>query len=689
MLSREINGHHVEFGMVRAPHFSSFDSTDKKYRLPSLRSQKGSVSLLAKLYYAFHNQLRGRKDLLTPKYARIRQCTVVDELLKQADATPKELAAICSLFGNRSDIFASVLSSLGRSDLLFLVDRKKFRAELKQRQPKACREALAISFEFEGKFPCTGGCGVSSPAALPFLPWGVLLERPIGPSCGGCALTEQGLYLSNETNDDTTKVMEPIWVSQSLQGVGRELGAREVVCHDAHGLQKTLSIGEEDLDSPRLFAILRSHGVHVPISKTEQGKIREYLVSQFPAAAPTHTATSTSGWQQDGRHIDPNGDTSTFGSHYPAKSVAVPRGDFVKPGSIRASKATADSLVLLAILASLSGAVLKPLQRSGVCIHFHGSSEEARMAILHSASSIWDERVYSFDEAKKHVRDLKRKYADSTLCVGGVTEEKVRSMRSFVKRFFLGRKGADDGIQGVVVSTGDKPLAQSQNRQRGVNAFTVNGEVLAIDVPIAQSSGVACSVKGLASSLVNALYLNLADTRGCLHDDLFRFANQHQKSQKGKLQKQVANFYWLFAAVGCWIYGEKKLSWWQGNSLNGVFEGFVEAADKQEADFLRYLTMIAQRIPCKFRTDTVEMELPSPLVDIGHGCILVSSEWMKTLIDNRSTLRGFLEWLRVNRILVRKAGKNCANYHHPKKQKSVRGYALRTTAIRSMISRSS
>jgi len=412
---KKVNGRAVEFARVQDATFC----TDRFGFLSVALSSTKGVSRLAEIYFSFHNGTIGSKDLQSPKLGFTQQCSVLTALLKQSVATPKELAAICTLFGKRKSDLSDILSVFRKSDLLHNVDKENFAKELSRYQAVACAGAPSLLSKFGDKFPCKESCCVTSPDAFQFLPWPALQGAPIGYSFGTCRLEKQGLYFYNDRNGKNIKIMEPIWVNQVLHGEGKELGAREVICHDAHGFQKNLSIGEEDLDSPRVFAILRSHGVHVPISKTEQGGIREYLVNQFPVKEATRIAANSSGWQQDGSHIGPNGDNPASGSFYRVKALALPSEDYVNPDSIDLFSSTTDRFVLLAILASLAGAAIKPLHRRGVCIHFHGNTDEARKALLLSASSAWDGRTYSFNEAKKHVRDLKRQYSDSTLCVGG------------------------------------------------------------------------------------------------------------------------------------------------------------------------------------------------------------------------------------------------------------------------------
>lgn len=677
MLSKQINGHHVEFTEFFAIHESYY------FPFPlSLNPQSKGISCLSRDYYRFHNQLVGKKDLLTPKPAWFRRCSVLDALLKLPTATTQELAAICSLFQNRVDIFAAVLSLHGRPDLLPRGYVNTLKKEMRSHRPCLCADAPKRVSPFGDKFPCSEDCGVTSPLVLQFSAWPQLQGAPIGQIFGGCILYRDGLYLGDEATNYTTKVMEPVWIKQSLNGEGRELGSREVECYDCYGFQKLLTISEEDLNSPRLFAILRANGVHVPISKTEQGKIRGYLVSQFPIDPAFRIGASHFGWQQDNSYIDLNGNNIAAESPYRAKALAVPKADHVNPASLRVLNVTTDPLTLLAMLASLAGPVLKYLSRRGICVNFFGGTDAARRAILLSASSIWDGRVYPLREAKDGIRDLKRQYSDSTLCVGGATSNNdVRVLRAFVKRFFLGRKNSDEGVTAVIISAGEKPLAQSRSQREGLSVFTVGKDVLAIDIGISHSCETACSVKGLGAALIKELFFNRTDTLGNIRAEQADLAAKLQRSQKIGVSKSVVNFLWLFASLGYWAHGEGKLAWWNGEILPIVFQRMVSRIGGNESAYLNHIKLIVQNLPRRMSFDLFEVDNFTPLVDIGRGRVLVPSTWMKNLINHRGVLNDFLKWLRANKVLITQNGKNCGNYHHPQKKKTVRGYALRIKSI--------
>jgi len=673
---RLINGHHVEFSEIPVLTASGFGKSKLPYALPSLDPRSSGISLLSQLYYNFHSKLGGKKDLLTPKLAWTRNCSVLNALLCAPSATVQELATICSLFRNRIDILAVVLSLHRRADLLPQGIARELKKEVRKQRTCLCVDAPTKLSALGNKFPCSKDCAVSSPAVLPFKPWSPKLGAPVGRSFGGCTLDEQGLNFFNETNRSSTKIMEPVWVKRLLHGVDGELGSREVMCQDSYGFPRVLVIGEEDLNSPRLFAILRSNGVHVPISKTEQGKIREYLVSQFPITPSMFTGTSHFGWQQDKSYIDLNSNNSLIGSPYRAKALAVPNTDYVDPASIKVSNITTDRFVLLAILASLTGPVLRPLNLRGVCVHFYGATEEARKTLLYSASSIRGDRVYSLEKAKKSIRDLKRQYSDSTLCIGGATSKDVGAMRAFVKRFFLGRKNSDEGVTAVIISAGEKPLAQSRNQRDGVNAFTVGKDVLAIDIRVSHSSETACPVKGLGAALIEELSFNRTDTLGNIRAEQYDLAAKFQRSQKSELNQSVANFLWLFASLGYWARGEGEIGWWGGDSLPMVFQDMVSKIDDNESDYFKHLKLIADDIPQKISIGPMEVENLTSCGDIGRGRLLVPSTRMNELIDHRGVLKDFLKWLRANKVLITQNGKSCGNYHHPQSKKTVRGYAL-------------
>lgn len=540
--------------------------------------------------------------------------------------------------------------------------------------------------------PCRRDCGVSTPIALPYLSSPPDYDGPKTQLFGNCRISALGLHLFDDMNESNKRIMDPIWVKANIPGADGELGARQIVCYDIDGFRQNIILAEEIMDSPQLFTILRDRRVHAPASKKEKGKVREFLVTQFPnprilddQISNSKFATAVAGWQADGSFLSPNASHSPHISSFKLKEQALPTGYTTKQcmEDLHVADTTSDPYVLLAVTASLAAPFLNKLNLDGICLHFYGNTEKARKALICAASSVWPTNVYQLPEAKSHVVGLKRQCKDSTLCIHEIHPNQTRLMHSFLRRFFYGRKGADEGVCGIVISSGEMQLARDVDRKKGVNAFIDKTNVLAIDICIESWRGKTLQVdQNLSSDITGHI--------GTLQDEWFisvktaymRFSNGHGKAKRIRASKQIVSFLGLCFAVGSFALSAKYLKWWDGSDLESVFNKLLVGIDSQDKIYRGFLKQLFDALPNKTKIGSFELKNATLAIAMTKNKVLFPARALKKILDDANSLRDFTVWLKKNRILISRGKVNlCEVYYSPKEKKPIRGYLLNKRRI--------
>lgn len=386
------------------------------------------------------------------------------------------------------------------------------------------------------------------------------------------------------------------------------------------------------------------------------------------------------GWQRGGNFINPNSHES-IGLPDNIQDISAPLGIPTQSliGNIEPSLQTQNSYALLAVLAALTAPFLYRLNEPGICLHFHGNSEEARQALLYSASSVWQSDVYDFKDVRNHMVGLKIFHKDTALCLSEVPANRTKDMHRFLRRYFLGRKGAEPGVSGVVISTGGEPLAHAVDREIGFNAFVEKERVFAIDISLGgwPNNYAFKADDTIAPKLIDALKW---DTQGALRyirTEQSRLVHYLPKPKGAPACERVSSFFWFLNAVGNYIGDKEGLNWWTGGALPRFFHLFINEVDGQNNLFMTFLKHIATKLPRSLKLGGHEFKLPSPYISLKRGRVLIPAGEMRQLIESKSLRLRFTAWLRKNKVLIPQyKTKLLGTYHSPKHKKSIRAYKL-------------
>ena len=641
---------------------------------------KGShITPLTRRYFIHHAAFKGQKDYLPAQLAFMTKCNIFNTLLTQG-GTAHETVIVCDLFGGHIPFFEHLLHLHGRIDLIFKSlpqELIKYRAHKKHRI--GCTNIESALSQFPGKYKCNRGCGVSSPIALAYLP------TPPGPKTISFedehfSLNATGLYSVEPERNRKTRVMNPIWVKNTLQANEDDLGAREVIYYDVNGFRDKLVIKEELIDSSKLFPLLRSKGIHVPKDTVLRGKFRQYLASQFPPKRPKTPAVYVSGyggWQKDNSFIFP-GSTISTSSTYALQSHQLPEGveskNLLPNTSI--NKTTSDPDILLATLASLSAPFLKLLKFPGICLHFHGGTKPGRAAIVHAASSVWNQSPFKFADVKRHIVALKMQHKDTTLGIFEVPPGETKSMGSILRRYFKGRKGAERGVTGVIVSCGEEPIGQAENRQKGLNAYTYQHSLMAIDISLENMDIQGFRFDHNATrALVEDLTTRKDDLLKQMNSDENRFKEQLRWAKSPRPNKQASDYLRLLMAVG---YAESNQHcWWGGGPFQPIFHQIMSTIDCQESCFVSFLKAMNVYMPIPDMVFGFEVSSSKSFIEIDPKRVLAPSSKMAEITKDRQTLLQFIQWLKAQKIVIpKRPGILCGEYYSPQHKNTIRGYMI-------------
>ncbi|MBG0791836.1 MAG: DUF927 domain-containing protein [Desulfovibrionaceae bacterium] len=638
------------------------------------------LSLLASEYFMTHEDSSGRKDYLKPNPAYIRGCKVFAALLNQQSVTEEHLAFVFQIMGSNIRFFHKLIMMHDGGHLLQKLRWERFRTALKQyTESVSCDKVPTFMSKHGDNCPCNNNCGVTSPLALQYLPHSPVHPFPPSRSHNWLRLNPAGLYMT-EADGLQTRLMNPIWVDEQIS-VDHEEGARRLICFDDDGFRKELVVSEKDICSARLFTLLHSNRIYTPNNTQDKGLIRDYIVRQFPRKLPSEPSPHASkygGWQKDASFIFP-GDNGSTSTGYVRQNWTIPAGEesrkLLPPISIQ--KVTADPFILLATLASLSAPFLKHKKLSGLNLHFHGGTEAGRAAIVHAACSVWDQLPYLFADAKKHVVALKTQNKDAALGILEVPPAKTKEMNALVRRYFDGRRGGDLGVRGIIVSSGETPMGQVQNRDKEFHAFTHHNDVLGIDIWIGNSSSTGFHFNHTAThTIVQQLAVHSAEYLKRIQTDEKRFKKQLKWANRPRPNRQVSDYLRFFMAVG-YIDQVGLQSWWQGQALWPVFDQLIAGIDGSDALFYSLLKQMNIFMPLPDNLLELGASSHTSFIEVDRHRILVPSTEMAKITKDKPTLLRFISWLKAHKILIpKRTGELCGAHYSPKHKKTLRGYML-------------
>ena len=386
------------------------------------------------------------------------------------------------------------------------------------------------------------------------------------------------------------------------------------------------------------------------------------------------------GWQNDGRFVGPNS-TDSIQPPNKIEHLIVPPSLSPKEliSDIEPSAHTQNSYAMLAILASLAAPFFYHLRKPGVCLHFHGNSKAARQALLYSASSVWESDVYEFKEVHGHMYGLKILHKDTALCLSEVPSNRKKDLHKFLHRYFLGREGADVGVSGVVISTGENPIAPSKNQESGLNVLIENERLLAMDIHLgAWPNQYAFKADpSISPTLTNSLMWDHTGAVSRIYDEQLRLS-RYETTRKGlPTCEQVTSLFWLFNAIANFIGDKGGLDWWRGGAFPSTFQTFIDEVDNQYNTFLTLLKTLAGRLPQPLKFGDYVTVNPTAFIPLKTGKALIPTEEMQRLVPSNSLRRDFTSWLSMNGIvLTRRKGKISDTFYSSRHKKPIAGYKV-------------
>ncbi|MBI9111485.1 hypothetical protein [Maridesulfovibrio ferrireducens] len=677
----------TNFEMLGLESNVSLSSLSKKYN----RETSSGVSLLHTLFLSFNFKVNKGVNPFPQDKIYLKQCGVLRGLLSSEFISSFEFCTFSNLFKDGRVGLSKFLNESRR----FERDGEDYSEELVgdiTDTPLWCCDVPKFLAEKGSTLKCKGSCGVSTPEAFIYAAYPPELVT-LNEKHGGFLLTRTGLFVkTDDFMGGTVKICPPIWVEECHSGILNGFGARTVVFYDIDGNRKSLTIDERDLDSPKLFALLRSHRFECPTGKTEKGLLREFLLQQYPKRDNPEAAVAVraSGWQKKG-FVFP---LSEFRSpSYRLKSVILPpesidnlrfdRFDYKRNWSPEEELAACFSLI---------SPLLNFIKSKGICLHFHGGSKQNRDSILSAVNYVWGDvlipKVCSADDLKNNVVALKKLHTDLPLCVCEVGEanEAQKKMRTFLRRYFLGRKGADEGIHGVVISTGNMPLAPEKDRRMGRNGYVHQKNVLLIDIPVGAIDfsiyeKLPADFSQMAVQKIQENKERFAEVLKSVHKE---FKCQLVVRSSSKFFAEIVRIFSMVYCAEYYLIGDKELAvptCFGAASLRHI--GFVRKLDLEANYFMpeaRHLFGVCGQIfslGFVLVISSLGPSLPKLNFIATKSYIIIAADDFKELYGENFPFGTYTAWLKRKNVLKPfKGGDLCGVHHFPKLNKSVRSYKV-------------
>ncbi|WP_155887453.1 DUF927 domain-containing protein [Paucidesulfovibrio longus] len=645
-----------------------------------LQHPKVPISPMAELYFDWIQKAQGRSDYFLPAPAFILKCSVFSSLVSQHSVTEEDLAKVCTLSGMEPDLFLKLIVQCGSSHLLSSLDRTRFNTALQALTTlHSCADIMKLLTQFDKKYPCKENCGVTSPHALAYT-CAYDLTQATSHLNLYFDLHRDGVYSFGRTRK-RVRVMDPIWAEDVLGADSDLVQAKRIHCYDRVGFKKAVTISVEGIRSPQLFNILSRHDIHLPSDKYEKGLLRRYLLSLLGNRNKSETPPRFSvsrGWQADGSFVFPCQDNDSSNRSL-ASSLTLPKGEnlLCRIPPFGDMSSTADPYVLLAITAALAAPFLKPHKLSGVAVHFYGGTQAKRLSAVLAASSVWSGTAYSFRQAHDHLRELKQHYKDTALCIYEVPQPDIKSMRSLVRRFFNGRKGAEEGVVAVIVSSGESPLGQTKNHQESASTFVDRDKLLGIDIKITDRFIQAFIFDAhLTNSLVESAKGQQGESTKAIQAYLEEGKTYWPSAPNPTPIKQAQKFLSLCFAIGR-LAQAKQPDWWHGGPLSEIFNDFMIDISHHHFNMLNMLQKLKMHFPSNLLSPKIESRIARPLIQLSKRFFLVRTDIMTQIAQAKSTRLEFTRWLEKEKILLpKRSGILCGEYYSPKHKKTIRAYKV-------------
>jgi hypothetical protein len=666
--------------------------------LPTAKKcEDGKVSPLTELFFLIffrENKHSLERCLVHIRYGNLLKCSVLDAVRKAESISFEEAKLLKSLVICKMFSFKGFLKYYQREELI-LSDDIRMKFAFVSPSFCFCEDVPSELEKINSKFKCHGDCGVTNPSALPFLSYPPDLYS-LDRNVGGFYLNRDGVFVEGDCGHShvDTKICPPIWVEDSFAGEQGEVGARAVVFYDVEGNCKQLVVDEMVVDSPKLFVLLREHGFECPTGKTEKGLLRKFLVQQYPRQNKREdvVAVEDSGWHKDG-FVPPRSELKA--SSYKLKSVLIPPEsacDLSLP--LFDDKEYWRPEEELAAYFSLLAPLLGLVKHKGICFHFHGGREQQRDSILSAVNYAWGDwlvpKVCSADDLTKHVGALTKLHNDLPLCVRevGSSDKAQKKMRTFLRRYFLGRKGDNKPVRGVVVSTGEKTLTPAKDRRLGRWGYVYGGDILLIDIPVGLSNfGTTEKISaGFGKFAVHEIQKDKDQFSKLLRSAHKKFKQTLVTRKSSRVFSEIVRILSMIYCVERYLVGD-----------NAVSDNFVvsDAAlrrcvrcvrdlDFETSFFMQSAQTLnracGQILSTGFSYDAFSSGAGASILSIfveTKSCIIIPADEFKKMWSDGFPFSAFTEWLKKKKVLVSFKNQGvCGVQHFPKLKKSVRSYKI-------------
>lgn len=499
--------------------------------------------------------------------------------------------------------------------------------------------------------------------------------------------------------DDTGKYIQifsvPVWVSETGFLLDGAKAGRKIVFLNSDKERDCVVLSIIDIDCGRCFKILERAGVYVSSDRKVRELIRLYLSSGFDVVKINipHGIIKFKMEHYGGLHRSDGelwyGFSYLRNSKY-GKLIAVPDPCYSSKINClfevlnreECKSAVLKKDFLFAVGASLASPIVGGFGFSGVILNFYNKLSDSLVDLACQAVGVWSgERVvgFRFPICSPDVVELKRQYRDCVVCVDVASYEKNSKLHTFFKRYFKGRKGAEGGVSGVVVTSSGEVIGNCVSSRKCCSVGVFAQDVIVINIKSSYDIDSKFQLLGVGERFIMSICSNFPQSMEKINDLYHESIDRFRISRRSGVSKAVQSFFALSASVLEYAIGIGLLPsvYVKGSAIDAISAYFKEIFDVDDK-YWNVLYEIHNSIGSF-------MCVSCSLKD--NDFVLVRSKYVKYYFDNSVDFDGFINWLIDNRVVIKNSNGGAISICHVPDGKTTRGYRLSVKAMKKMMDR--
>lgn len=472
-----------------------------------------------------------------------------------------------------------------------------------------------------------------------------------------------------------------VWVSGIGVSLDGAVVGRRVSFIGMNNEHLYVIVSDYDISCGRVFKILEYAGVEISCSRKVRELIRVYL-SECVNEINFNMALC-GGWHR-------RGDVAWYGSSYLGmdesnRIISIPSCCYSSSiehyfeGLVRDGfpKRVLYGGSLFAVGASLASSVMEEFGFKGVVLNFYTEYKGSVVYPVRHAVGVWSNKDFvgfKFPVLSHDAVELKRGYKNGVLYVDIESHENDSKFFSFLKRYFNGRKGVDEGVSGMIVSTGRRPICDCFDIHSGCSYCLIDEGVLILNIKydfcVDDSFHFLGSGKGFVGC-VNANNSFHMDKISRLHGE---FCRCFRVGRGRNVNNKIRSFFALVVSVLVCAVDMRLFSYLynKNNVVNIIFDYFKKLMEV-DISYWNSLYNLSGRVCKAVSISTVK--------DRERLVLMKGDLMMECTSDNNVDYDCFIDWLVRRGVVIPDAKGRAISVCHVPGGKTSRGYRLSVKSL--------